>query len=145
MAQFLRTATPMGDWRSFKFTMTEAGPWTEGLLYMVRDTVGVLLLDIQYTAAGCKKAKTIVVDEEGVLIYHAEKIIVNKEVGCVFLPGDKVYWGSSAGGAPQGGPVESVYQSGEYWIGICVQAAGASDTTVKIDLKGDKATAFEPI
>ena len=145
MPSILRTATPMGDWRTFKFTMTEDGPWTEGELYMVQETVGVLLLDIQYTSAGCKEAKTIVVDEEGVLIYHAEKIMVDKVAGTVFLPGDKVYWGSSAGGAPQGGAVNPAYQSGEYWIGICVEAAGADDDQVMIDLKGDKATAWEPI
>ena len=76
--QRFRTATPMGDWRSFKFTMTEDGPWTEGKIYKVQDTVGLLLLDIQYTAAGCKKAKTIVKGDEGVLVYHIEKVIVDK-------------------------------------------------------------------
>jgi len=130
---------------SFKFTMLADGPWTEGSLYMVQETVGVLVLDIQYTSAGCKKAKTIVVDEEGVLFYNAKKIMVDKVDGSVFLPGDKVYWGSSAGGAPQGGKVNPTYQSGEYWIGVCVFAAGADDSQVMIDLKGDKATAFEPI
>ncbi len=141
--QFLRTT--MDQVSSFKFTMLADGPWTEGSLYMVQETVGVLVLDIQYTAAGAKKAKTIVVDEEGVLFYNAKKIMVDKVDGTVFLPGDKVYWGSSAGGAPQGGKVNPNYQSGEYWIGVCVFAAGADDDQVMIDLKGDKATAFEPI
>lgn len=141
--QFLRTT--MDQVSSFKFTMLADGPWTEGSLYMVQETVGVLVLDIQYTAAGCKKAKTIVVDEEGVLFYNAKKIMVDKVDDSVFLPGDKVYWGSSAGGAPQGGKVNPNYQSGEYWIGVAVFAAGADDDQVMIDLKGDKATAFEPI
>ena len=141
--QFLRTT--MDQVSSFKFTMLADGPWTEGSLYMVQETVGVLVLDIQYTAAGAKKAKTIVVDEEGVLFYNAKRIMVDKVDGTVFLPGDKVYWGSSAGGAPQGGKVNPNYQSGEYWIGVCVFAAGADDDQVMIDLKGDKATAFEPI
>jgi len=134
--QRFRTATPMGDWRSFKFTMLVAGPWTEGQLYLVQDTVGVLLLDIQYTAAGCKDAKTIVVDEEGVLVYHCEKIIVDKvaATGLAFLPGDDVFWDT----AVQGSSVSPV-DGGGTWrkIGICVWPAAELDTEVMIDLKGD--------
>jgi len=134
--QRFRTATPMGDWRSFKFTMTEAGPWTEGQLYIVQETVGVLLLDIQYTAAGCKKAKTIVITEEGVLVYHCEKIIVDKVAtsGLAFLPGDDVFMDL----AVQGSSV-SPTDGGGTWrkIGICIWPAGALDTEVMIDLKGD--------
>lgn len=142
--QFLRTT--MDQVSSFKFTMLATGPWTEGSLYMVQETVGVLVLDIQYTSAGAKKAKTILVGKEGVLFYNAKKIMVDKVDGTVFLPGDKVYWGSSAKVTPpQGGKVNPNYQSGEYWIGVCVEAAGADDDQVMIDLKGDKATAFEPI
>jgi len=141
MGQFFRTSTPMGDWRSFKFTHIETGvTYTEGKLYKIEDTVGVLLLDIQYTAAGCKKAKTIVKGDEGVLVYHIEKVIVDKKVGAVFLPGDKVYWSGT-----QGAGVESHYQSGEYWIGIATEPAGASDTEVEIDLKGDKISLTEPL
>jgi len=138
MGQFFRAST----WRSFKFTMTEAGPWTEGQLYLVQETVGVLFLDIQYTSAGCKKAKTIVVDDEGVLVYHIEKIIVDKlaKAGFSFLPGDKVYWSGT-----QGDPVIPTPQSGYYWIGIATESAGALDTTVEIDLKGDKASLTEPL
>ena len=140
--QRFRTATPPGDWRSFKFTMTEDGPWTEGLIYLVQETVGVLLLDIQYTAAGCKKAKTIVVTEEGVLVYHIEKVIVNKvaETGLACLPGDKLYWSGVAGAG-----VTPTYVQGYYWIGICVRAAAELDTEVMMDLKGDKASVTEPL
>jgi len=135
MAQFLRTATPDGDWRSFKFTnaLVPALTLTEGSIYQIQDTVGVLLLDIQYTAAGCKKAKTIGSGEEGVLIYHAEKIRVDK-IACAFLPGDAIYWTGV-----QGSAVTNVYSSGCIWIGICVWAAGASDSTVIIDMKGEVA------
>jgi len=140
--QRFRTATPMGDWRSFKFTMTEAGPWTEGLLYLVQDTVGLLLLDIQYTAAGCKKAKTIVITEEGVLVYHIEKVIVDKiaGTGLACLPGDNMFWNPAA----QGSGV-SPTDGGQGWIkiGICVRAAAALDDEVMIDLKGDRAEAVE--
>jgi len=134
MAQFLRTATPDGDWRSFKFTnaLVPALTLTEGLIYQIQDTIGVLLLDIQYTAAGCKKAKTIGSGEEGVLIYHAEKIRVNKDTGVACLPGDAIYWNGV-----QGGNVSCRYSSGGIWIGICVWAAAAGDTTVIIDMKGE--------
>jgi|GEM_PF-910034 len=143
MPSILRTATPMGDWRSFKFTHAISGlTMTEGQIYKVEDTVGVLLLDIQYGSQGEKLAKTITEDDEGVLIYHAEKIMVDKiaRTGYSFLPGDKVYWSGV-----QGASVTPIYQSGFYWIGICVWAAGESDAQVMIDLKGDKASVTHPL
>ena len=135
MAQFLRTATPDGDWRSFKFTHAILPDFAmaEGSLYQIQDTVGVLILDIQYSTAGCKEDKTINADEEGVLIYHAENIRVDK-ITCAFLPGDVVYWTGV-----QGSPVTNVYSSGAIWIGICVWAAVAGDSTVIIDMKGEVA------
>ncbi len=138
MAQFLRTATPMGDWRSFKFTHAESGvTYEEGKLYKIQDTVGVLMLDISYSAAGCKEDKEITVGDEGVLIYHAEKIMVYKETGSgnSFSPGDKVYWSGT-----QGASVTPNSSSGYLWIGVCVKAAAEGATQVMIDLKGDKAT-----
>lgn len=141
--QQLRTATPMGDWRSFKFTHALSGvTMTEGYMYMIQETVGILILDIQYTAAGCKDAKTIVEDDEGVLIYHAEKINARKfiKTGCSFLPGDKVYWSGV-----QGDSVHPWHRSADYWIGICVWPAGDNDQYVMIDLKGDKASLTEPL
>ena len=133
MAQFLRTT--MKHARSFKFTHDIADlTMTESYIYQIEDTVGVLLLDIQYSAAGCKEAKTIEEDDEGVLIYHAEKIQVRK-IACAFSPGQKIFWSGV-----QGSAVTNVSASGYLWIGICVWAAGASDDTVIIDLKGDKGT-----
>jgi hypothetical protein len=131
MAQFLRTT--MDHTRTFKFTnaLVPALTLTEGSIYQIQDTIGVLLLDIQYTAAGCKKAKTIGSGEEGVLVYHCEKIRVNKDA-VAFLPGDAVYWNGV-----QGGNVTNVYSSGGIWIGICVWAAAAGDSTVIIDMKGE--------
>ena len=143
MSDFFRTATPMGDWRSFKFTHAETGvTYTEGQIYMIQETVGVLLLDIQYSTAGCKEAKTITLGDEGVLVYHIEKIIVDKlaKAGFSFLPGDKVYWSGV-----QGDPVIPTHQSGYYWIGIATEPAAALATTVEIDLKGDKASLTEPL
>lgn len=143
MPDILRTAAPMGDWRSFRFTHAVSGlTMTEGLLYFIEDTVGVLILPIQYSAAGCKEAKTITEDDEGVIIYHAEKIMVYKYVrtGYSFLPGDKVYWSGV-----QGSSVTPIYQSGFYWIGICVRAASETATRVMIDLKGDKVSITHPL
>src|SRR4030042_884714 len=90
MPNALRTATPMGDWRSFKFTCEETDGWLgidaaraagSSWLYLVQDTVGALLEDTDF-------------GEEGVLIYHAEKIIVPKltESTDIFLHRDGVYW-----------------------------------------------------
>ena len=143
MGQFFRTSTPMADWRSFKFTHSELGvTYYEGYLYKIHDTVGVLFLDIQYDTAGNKKDKEIVYGDEGVLVYHIEKVMVYKEhaTGDAFLPGDKVYWSGV-----QGDPVTPNYAAGYYWIGICVKAAVAADLDVMIDLKGDKASITQPL
>ena len=75
MPDILKTGTPMADWRSFKFTHAISGlTMTEGYIYKVEDTIGVLLLPIQYGTQGEKLAKTITEDDEGVLFYHAEKM-----------------------------------------------------------------------
>jgi len=143
----VRTASPPGDWRTFKFINITEETLTEGNLCYIQETSGILYLDIQYTSAGCKKAKTIVtydadIDADlytGVLIYHCEKIIVDKITGSglAFLPGDNVYWSGVNGSG-----VTPTYdaQTYKYWIGICVVAAGANDDEVMIDLKGDKTT-----
>ncbi len=139
--QTLRTT--MKHARTFKFTHAVSGQtMTESYIYLIQETVGVLILDINYNSDGSKAAKTIVEDDEGVLIYHAEKISVRKRTGTgySFLPGDKVYWSGT-----QGDPVTPTYQSTYYWIGICVWAAGESEEYVIIDLKGDKASITEPL
>ena len=131
MPNALRTATPMGDWRTFKFTCEETDGYT-GIaasqaagtpwLYLVQDTVGALLEDVDF-------------GNEGVLCYHAEKIVVAKmtESTDIFLPGDRVYWD------PATRFVTPTYDSAYYLIGIATEAAAAADTTVEIDLKGDRA------
>ena len=142
--QRFRTATPMGDWRSFKFTNETEETLAEGDLCLINDTCGVLLLNIQYDADGCKKDKEIDDGEDGVLVYHIEKIIVDKvtTTGSAFEPGDKVYWSGT-----NGDPVTPTHnaQTAPYWIGICVEAALESDDEVMIDLKGDKISLTEPL
>lgn len=134
MPNALRTATPMADWRSLKFTCEETAgmegiktavnadaaaarhPW----LWLIQDTVGAVLEDVEYGA-------------EAVLIYHAEKIMVAKYATQVFLPGDRVYWN------PTNRLCYSTYATAYFWIGIATEPAGNGDLQVEIDLKGDKA------
>lgn len=143
--QRFRTARPSGDIRTFQFINAEGEVLTEGWLCFIQETVGVLLLDIQYTAAGCKvEDKEIAVGESGVLVYHIEKIMVDKlvETGVAFLPGDKVYWSGNNGD----GVTENYNaQTSPWWIGICVWPAVEADTLVMIDLKGDKVSSTEPL
>ena len=131
-----RTATPMGDWRSFKFTVDvsagmkgikEAGEDDAvgarvSFLRLIQETVGAVLESADY-------------GDEAVLIYHAEKFMVPKMIVStdVFLPGDRVYWD------PTTRLVTPAYDSGYYWIGIATEPANADDLYVEIDLKGDHA------
>ena len=131
MPDALRTATLMGDWRSFKFTVADSDGVLgikdarlagESYLYLVEDTVGAALESADF-------------GDEAVLIYHAEKIMVPKmvESSDIFLPGDRVYFD------PVTRLVTPTFDSGYFWIGIATESAGATDTYVEIDLKGDHA------
>lgn len=136
MPDALRTATPMADWRSLKYTCGDSGGH-EGIadcnaadvagarhpyLYLVQDTVGAAL-------------NTVDVGEENVLFYHAEKIMVMKMITSldIFLPGDRVWWD------PATRLVTPIRTSGYYRIGIATEPADADDLRVEIDLKGDHA------
>jgi hypothetical protein len=108
----------------------------------VQETAGVVFVGkAKYDADGCKvDPPAYEYGEEAVLIYHAEKIIVDKIAGNGerALPGEKAYWsGVYATG------VSPVKQSGWYWIGIFTEPALEDDTEAEIDLKGDKATLLE--
>ena len=132
----LRTATPMGDWRTFKYTV-DISAGVKGIkeaaeddvlgarvsfLYLVQDTVGAVIESADF-------------GDEAVLFYHAEKIVVPKmtESTDIFLPGDRVYWD------PTTRLVTPTYDSGYYWIGIATEPADADELYVEIDLKGDHA------
>ena len=132
----LRTATPMGDWRTFKYTV-DISAGVKGIkeaaeddvlgarvsfLYLVEDTVGAVIESADF-------------GDEAVLFYHAEKIVVPKmtESTDIFLPGDRVYWD------PTTRLVTPTYDSGYYWIGIATEPADADELYVEIDLKGDHA------
>jgi len=136
MPDALRTATPMGDWRSLKFT-NDVSAGIVGAkdalaldvlgarvsyLYLVQDTVGVVLESADLA-------------EEAVLIYHAEKVMVPKATVStdVFLPGDRVYWD------PTTRLVTPTYDSSYFWIGIATEPAVAGDLRVEIDLFGSHA------
>ena len=44
MAQFFRTATPMGDWRSIGFIVTAPLGLTHGQLFLLHDTAGMIFI-----------------------------------------------------------------------------------------------------
>ena len=131
MPNALRTATPPGDWRSFKFTVDDSDG-VKGIKDAIHDSVSYLYLVQDAVGAVLESAA---IDEEAVLIYHAEKIMVPKmtESSDVFLPGDRVYWD------PTTRTVTPTYNSGYYWIGMATEPADADETYVEIDLKGDHA------
>ena len=141
MPQFFRTNTPMGDWRSFKWTLDVSENWENGKLYLVNDTVCLLFMgDIKYnTTTGCPdEDQYLQYGEVGVFVYHIEKVMVHKANGSglsSFDCGDHIYWSGT-----NGDPVHSTWASGNYWIGICTAPATDIDTLVEIDLMGDKAT-----
>ena len=128
----IRTATPMGDWRSLKFIAESGGVLgvldasradalgaRVSYLYLIEDTVGAVL---ESADAG----------DEAVLVYHCEKIIVPKmtESTDVFLPGRRVYWD------PVSRLVTPDYNSGYYWIGGATEPAEADELYLEMDLNG---------
>ena len=126
MAQRLRTATPMADWRSVKCNSGQE-TYTQYDMIKINELVGVVLMgDVE-------------MQKDFMLFYHAEKILVDKvhTTGDAFQVGDKVFWSGNAGD-----PVTPHFNSADppMWIGMCVEDADQLDTTVLIDLKGDKAT-----
>ena len=133
MPNMLRTATPNGDWRSFKFLCDV----TAGLLgakaaqlagsswlYQVEDSVIALIDDVDF-------------GDQGVGIYHAEKIMVPKDTDSldVFLPGQNVYWN------PTSRLVTAIADTGNLLVGMATEAALAADGFVEIDLRGQNAAA----
>ena len=129
MPDILRIGTPMGDWRVFAWTVDVSVTKTGTYTYKIEDTVAILNLPSD---------DTISIGEEGVFIYHAEKIMIRKKVGSgeVFAIGDKVY--VDLGDANL--LVTPHSPDNGLWIGIAVRTAGMNDARVMIDLKGDKAT-----
>src|SRR4030042_4943845 len=130
MPDALRTATPMGDWRTLKF-ICDLSAGMDGIkdaadhdaagarrspLSLIEDTVGAVLEAADF-------------GDEAVLIYHAEKILVQKMIEStdIFLPGDRVYWD------PTTRLVTPEVVSGYYWIGIATQPADADALRVEID------------
>lgn len=107
-------------WDSMKVTAPSGG-YTAGLLTKVQDTVGVI---VEAAAAAA----------EAILIYRCAKIVVAKvaATGKTLAAGQKVYY-KAASNAVTGD------STGNTLCGRCTVAAGATDTTVEIDLDGAKA------
>ena len=122
MAQFFRTATPMGDWRSVKTTVENSAGVDSGEIYLIEDTPMIALEDADY-------------GDEAVFIYHIEKACLPKEAQHVFEVGDRVYWDGV-----DGNPVTPDWESGFYWVGIATEPSAADEDYVEVDFKGDKAT-----
>ena len=120
--------------------MSVSESWENGKLYLVNETVGLLFIGdpIYDKDTGCYASQVKEYGDEAVLVYHIEKVMVNKENGSglsSFTPGNAVYWSGT-----NGDPVVSTWVSGYYWIGIATEPADDTDDQVEIDLKGDKAT-----
>jgi hypothetical protein len=141
MPQFIRTAGPMGDYRSFKPICVQSGGVQNGNLILISETVAMVFLgELILDSQGCPRSPQVVdVGEEFVAVYHCEKIRVCKHTGSgqAFAVGDKIYFSGIYGDCV------SHHASGYYWIGICAQPAAEDDSYVVIDLKGDKATLLE--
>lgn len=131
MPDALRTATPMGDWRSFKFTTSTAITGAKAAiaaggsyLYRIGNTVGAALESAAIGAA-C------------VLLYHAEKIMVPKMTGAgqgFTGPGVRVWWDPIT-------RMATVNKADTYYlIGVSTEAADDDDSRVEIDLNGAAAT-----
>ena len=137
----IRTATPPGDWRSFKFIVTAPGGHDHGDLVLVRETVGFInIVYLQYDANNCPMARHVDIGDNAVLVYQCEKLEICKLTGSgqVFLPGDNVYWSGVAATC-----VSPIRFQGWYKIGICTEPADEHDEFVEIDLEGDQATLLE--
>ena len=127
MPNALRTATPMGDWRSFRATAASAirgikDAVAAGVpyLYRVGNTVGAAL-------------ESAAIGADYVLVYHAEKIMVPKMTGAgqgFTGPGVRVWWDPTT-------RLASVNKVATYYlIGISTEPAANSDQFVEIDLDG---------
>lgn len=117
MSNDLQLRSP--NFKTIKVTAASPSTYVKGLLTKVEDMVGVIVDDIVALA-------------EGVMIYQADKIIVNKRVGttCVFAAGDKVYYNSATN------TVDIAVTSAYTLCGRALEAAGATVGTVLIELNG---------
>ena len=105
---------------SFIVTAPTAG-YTAGQMVKIEDTVGVI-------------AETVSAGKSTALIYKCEKIVVPKVAGTgiTFAAGDKVYYRAASAAVTNA-------SSSNTLCGRALEAAGASATTVLIDLTGNLA------
>jgi len=132
MGQRVRTAAPGGDVRTLTAVCTNESGHSQYDLVFVQDTVAMVYFET-----------AVVLGATFYPIYHCEKIVVTKRAaanGYAFAAGQKVYWSGI-----DGDPVYPFHRSGFYWIGVATEGALTTDTTVEIDLKGDKASIGEPL
>jgi predicted RecA/RadA family phage recombinase len=106
------------NFKSVKVTAPTGG-LTAGQLYVSNSLVGVIV-------------DTVLVGEETAMIYQCDKIVVAKQAGTgiTFSIGTKVYYRSA-------GPDVTNASTSNTLIGRATETAGASDTSVEIDLMGN--------
>ncbi len=131
MGQRVRTAAPGGDWRTLTGVCDDAAGHVQYDMILLEGTVCLVYFEA-----------TVALGATFYPIYHCEKVVVTKRTGAgfAFTAGQKVYWSGI-----NGDPVYPYHRSGFYWIGIATEAALIGDSTVEIDLKGDKASQTEPL
>jgi predicted RecA/RadA family phage recombinase len=105
---------------SMVVTAPSAG-YTAGQMVKIEDTVGVI-------------AETKTVGQDAVLIYKCDKILVPKVAGTgiIFAAGDKVYYRAASSAVTNA-------SSSNTLCGRALEAAGATDDEVLIDLTGNLA------
>jgi len=118
MALFLRTNPPGGTFHSMNLTAGSGGV-TGGDLIKVGNVVGMVFDDAA-------------IDEDYVLVYVAEKIMVPKleGAGSAFVKTDAVYYDATLQ------TVTPTQAAGLYRIGVATEDATDDDDEVEIDLEG---------
>lgn len=118
MALFMRTNPPPGTFHSVRLTAGSGGV-VGGTLIHVNDIVGMVFDDAD-------------LDEEYVLVYVAEKIMVPKleGAGSAFAIGDHVYYDDTLQ------TVTPIQAAGLWRIGVATEPADDDDDEVEIDLEG---------
>ena len=136
MADFMRTCTPEGDYRSFEYTIESGVTKIIGTLYIINDTWAITFASEDNHLGGESVGSIIVAGKKVTMIYNCEKIMVAKAAGSgtAISVGEKVYVDHA---------VKDVYNTNAVdrtCIGICVRCVGDDAEEVMIDLKGDSMT-----
>ena len=136
MGNFVRTETPDGDIRSFRYTNGSGVSKLVGTLYLIHDTWAIAFASDLNHLGNEGFGATMGPGRQVTMLYNVEKVMVAKAAGSgtAIAVGEKVYVDHV---------VKDVYNTNagdRTCIGICTEAAAAAATQVEIDLKGDSMT-----